>query len=584
MADETSRLFQLEFRDYFEIIRRRKLTVIGAIVVVFVTGLFLSVREQKIYRASAEVLINSVSSAGADVQPDLDTESRLVQSEAVRARANEEVPGVGSVSVSIIGTKIVRVSAEDAVPSRAVETVNAYVKAYTEYRQEQEVDRLLRAAEETDARIADLDRQVRELSDQLDERLADVQARYAPVFGETAAEAGARQLALARETAAVEAELRPRRDTFQRQQLLLEGNLQELLARSQRAGEGVQVLASPTEPTEPIRPKPVEDGVKAFGMGLVLGLCLAFLFEYFDDSVQSREDLQRAVGHQKAVLGVIPTAQAWKDASRSELVSITDPKSPTAEAYRALRTSVHFAGLEEKLAVLSITSPSPGEGKTTTLANLAVVLAESGRRVVILDCDLRRPRVHTFFGLSNEIGFTSVMIGEAPLSVALQKVPDVSRLYLLASGPIPPNPSELLASSRFADVLRLLKADGTVLLIDTPPLLPVTDAAVIAPHCDRTLLVVAAGKSTKKHVRNAVELLEQVDAPFAGVVLNKADNTKRDGYYRYYYATDDDYLAGDGAGRNGAAPARNSSANGARQPPANGAARRPAKAKAPRRR
>jgi capsular exopolysaccharide synthesis family protein len=289
-----------------------------------------------------------------------------------------------------------------------------------------------------------------------------------------------------------------------------------------------------------VRPKPIQDGIKSFGMGMVLGLLLAFMFEYLDDSIQTRDDMERAVGSQVPVVGVIPVATEWRDSSRTEIISVAAPKSPTAEAYRALRTSVHFAGIEEPLTTLAITSPSVGEGKTTTLANLAVVMANSGRKVIVLDCDLRRPRVHRFFGVNNDVGFTSVLIGEAPLSMALKEVPGIPRLSLLASGPIPPNPSELLTSSRFGEVLRLLKTGDAIVLIDTPPLLPVTDAAVIAPSVDKLLLVASAGKSTRKQIRNALEILRQVDAPLAGVVLNRAETSKREGYYHYYYGRDND--------------------------------------------
>jgi non-specific protein-tyrosine kinase len=231
----------------------------------------------------------------------------------------------------------------------------------------------------------------------------------------------------------------------------------------------------------------------------------------------------------------IPAVVEWRDRAKPELVSVTAPRSSAAEAYRSLRTSVQFAGLENEVNVIAITSPSAGEGKTTAVANLAVVAAGAGRRVVLLDCDLRRPRIHTFFGMSNEVGFTSWIVGDAPLSAALQEVPGVRRLSLMASGPIPHNPSELLSSRRFPELVRTLQADGALVIIDTPPLLPVTDAAVIARSIDIVFVVTMAGKGTRRQLRHAIEILDRVEAPIGGLVLNGVGDTSAYYYQGSYY-------------------------------------------------
>jgi non-specific protein-tyrosine kinase len=218
-------------------------------------------------------------------------------------------------------------------------------------------------------------------------------------------------------------------------------------------------------------------------------------------------------------------------------VSIEDPTSPAAEAYRTLRTSIQFLGLEQPMRTLQVTSANPQEGKTTTLANLAVALARSGSTVAIVCCDLRRPRVHEFFGLENDVGFTSVLLGKVPLAGAVQEVPDQARLSLLASGPLPPNPSELLSSRRTVEVFGSLQAEYDFVLIDAPPVLPVTDALVLSGRVDATLLVAVAGATTRKEAARAVELLRQVDAPLVGAVLNGVDTEGSYGYayqsYRY---------------------------------------------------
>jgi capsular exopolysaccharide synthesis family protein len=235
------------------------------------------------------------------------------------------------------------------------------------------------------------------------------------------------------------------------------------------------------------------------------------------------------------VLGLIPLVGSWKDRDQTKLVSLTEPNSPAAEAYRSLRTSVQFLGLDRPLRIIEVTSASPGEGKTTSLANLGVALARAGRQVIVVCCDLRRPRLHEFFGLSNTIGFTSVLVGDVGLSTALQPVPGSDRLRVLASGPIPPNPSELLASERAGEVLAALAQQADIVLIDAPPVLPVTDAAVLANRVDATLLVVSANVTTNKQVHRAAEILRQVDAPLVGAVLNGVELEGGYGYQYGYY-------------------------------------------------
>jgi receptor protein-tyrosine kinase len=285
-----------------------------------------------------------------------------------------------------------------------------------------------------------------------------------------------------------------------------------------------------------VSPRPRRNAAIALVVGVVFGVGLAFLFEYLDDSIKSKSDLERAGRGALPTLGLIPAVSGWKDRDEARVASVVDPKSPAAEAYRALRTSIQFLGLDHKVHAVQITSPTASEGKTTTLANLGVALASAGQRVVISCSDLRRPRIHEFFGLDNAVGLTSVILGEVPLSAAVQRVPDVENLYILASGPLPPNPSELLSSDHAADVLAALRAEYDMVLLDSPPVLPVTDAAVLSSRVDATLLVATAGMTTRRSVSRAVELLHQVEAPLVGSVLNGVKDEGGYGYgYGYYY-------------------------------------------------
>ncbi|MBW3558053.1 MAG: polysaccharide biosynthesis tyrosine autokinase, partial [Actinobacteria bacterium] len=304
---------------------------------------------------------------------------------------------------------------------------------------------------------------------------------------------------------------------------------------------GAQLVTPAVAPTSPVRPTPRRNAVVALAVGLMLGVGVAFLREYLDDSIKGKEDVERAAPG-VPILGLIPELKTWKDPKDSFVVSLTDPHSHATEAYRSLRTSVQFLGLDRKIKIVQMTSPSQAEGKSTTIANLAVGLASAGQRVVLVDADLRRPRIHAFFGLPNDVGFSSILIGDTTLGQAMQQVRSVSRLYLLASGPIPPNPSEMLASRRSGELLRSLAEHVDVVLIDSPPVLPVTDATVLANTVDATLLVVNATRTKQAQLRRAVELLGNVQAPLAGVVVNGVGGNVFDGYaygygagYRYAY-------------------------------------------------
>lgn len=213
------------------------------------------------------------------------------------------------------------------------------------------------------------------------------------------------------------------------------------------------------------------------------------------------------------------------------LITIANPRSPVAEAYRTLRTNIQFYGLDQAVQTLLITSAGAEEGKSTTLANLAVTFAEAGRSVLMVDCDLRRPSLHQLFDIDNQAGLTTAIREEKALNEVILPTA-VPGLRLLPSGPLPPNPSELLGSQRMDRIIETLRGVAEVILFDAPPLIAVTDAIVLGAKMDGVLLVVSAGRTKRDHAVRAKRLLEKVNAKVLGVVLN---NTKLDGsLYRYY--------------------------------------------------
>jgi capsular exopolysaccharide synthesis family protein len=203
----------------------------------------------------------------------------------------------------------------------------------------------------------------------------------------------------------------------------------------------------------------------------------------------------------------------------SELITVSEPRSPISEAYRTLRTNLDFASLDQALKTLVVTSAGVGEGKSTTLANLAVVSAQAGRKVVLVDADLRRPTLHQVFDLSNESGLTSVMVDETALSSPPLHESGVEGLSVLTSGPLPPNPADLMGSRRMEEVIAALAERADQVFFDTPPVVAVTDAAVLATKVDGVLLVISADKTRREVARTAVQRLEQINARLVGTVL-----------------------------------------------------------------
>jgi non-specific protein-tyrosine kinase len=215
------------------------------------------------------------------------------------------------------------------------------------------------------------------------------------------------------------------------------------------------------------------------------------------------------------------------------LITVTDPMSSASEAYRTLRMNLEFAALDEELRTLSITSPGPGEGKSTTLANLAVTMAQVDQRIIVVDCDLRRPHLHHLFSLENDRGITTMMLEDEALdNPPLQDTP-IDGLRFLGSGTLPPRPADLLGSKRMGEIIDKLLQNADILLFDAPPVLAATDAAVLATKVDGTLLVISAGDTKRDHAQRAIERLENVNANILGTVLCNAPlEMSLQGYYK----------------------------------------------------
>ncbi len=291
-------------------------------------------------------------------------------------------------------------------------------------------------------------------------------------------------------------------------------------------------LVPAQEPRTPISPNVTQNVLFAAIAGLILSGAAVLLLEYLDDTVKDADDAQRVLS--LSTLGAI-TRIANVQQDSDALITVKHPRSPIAEAYRVLRTNLRFTGIENPSGALLVTSAGPGEGKTTTAANLAVTLAQSGRRVILIDADLRRPSIHKVFSLPNEIGLSSLFLGDAPTLESVLQPTLVEGLSVITSGPLPPNPAEVLDSKQMNEILTSLRGQSDMLILDSPPVLAVADASILGSRCSGTVLVIDSGKTRSDVCRRAVETLTKTKGKLFGVVLNKLSARRAAGYYYYYY-------------------------------------------------
>lgn len=284
-----------------------------------------------------------------------------------------------------------------------------------------------------------------------------------------------------------------------------------------------------TEPSSPVSPRPQRNLVLGLVLGLLLGVGLALLRETLDTSVKSIKQLEELTD--APILGSITYD---RDAVRNPLIDDLGSYAARVEGFRVLRTNLQFIDPDQQRKVFVVTSSLPEEGKTTTATNLAMTLAEGGERVALIEADLRRPKISTYLNLEGSVGLTTVLVGRVSLREAMQMPGEHSGLDVLSSGRTPPNPAELLKSQAMSSIIEELRGDYDIVLIDAPPLLPVTDAALLASQADGAILVVRHGKTTVDQVRAAAERLTSVGAAPVGVIFNMTP-AKGGGAYGYGY-------------------------------------------------
>jgi len=494
--------------DYLRILWRHKFVI--ALTMVAATGAVVALDQARTptYQGTAQILFTfqgtsgSASSAGLS-SADVATDIELIQSAPVQAAVAKTVHTTApAVTATEVGTtNVAQIAVRSTSPDFAAAAANAYARSYIQITTQDYVNSQLATERQIEAQITTVQNQINTITKTAASATSSpAQAQLSGLYTELSS---------------------------------LQQQLSQVQVTTTQGASAGQLVVPAVPDTVPVSPKRVQDAVIAAGLGLLLGLGFALLRDHLDDRIRDADDLEEATGGLPTI-GLIPALPEWRDRKNPFLVTSERPRSPAAEAYRALRTSVKFMALERPVKILQVTSPGATEGKTTTSANLAYAMAESGQRVVLVDCDLRRPRVHEFFDLPNEVGLTSCLLGETQIEEALLRVRGNEGLLVLPSGAIPPNPSELLSGERAALLFRHLAESADIVILDSSPVLPVTDAVVLAARVDGVLLVAAAGISTARALTRSLEVLGRVDAPVVGTVLNRDPETASYGYgYRY---------------------------------------------------
>jgi len=547
----------MELEQYFSVLKRWWWLMVACVIVASGSSYYGTTQMPRIYQATTTVMVGqSMQQADPNTQ-DLYISRQLAQTyaemvkrrpilqSAAEALGLSYVPSGGNVSTrQVAGTQLLEISVRDTNPERARALADEIANQL-----------ILQSPSATE----DEERQTF-VRDQLADLQAKIETTEAEIDGEREKLEAANSARSIQQYQANINALEQKLSSYQ--------STYASLVTSVRGGTNyISIVEPATTPRNPVSPNVQETVLLAAAIGLTLAVGGAFLIEYLDDTVKSPDDVKRAVD--LPILGAI--ARIKGEQYPDKLIAATQPRSPVVEAYRALRTNIQFSSVDQPTRTLMVTSPNPTEGKSVTLANLGVVMAQSGLRVVVVDSDLRRPVMHKIFGLSNSRGLSNAILidGAGPgggfegpqtrdlvkflvaQGVDLKDFPstapktwehlrptEVPNLWVLLSGPLPPNPAELLGSQRMQQVIQELDwAD--VILFDSPPALAVTDAAVLGARVDGVLVVYEAGNTRREAAKQVVSELQRVDANILGVVLNRLSKGHGGYYYYYYYYSDD---------------------------------------------
>ena len=525
----------MELRQYFTVLWRWLWLIVLGTLLAGGTAYLVSRNMTPIYRASTTLLINEARNPAITDYTSLITSERLAKTYAelftkrpileevanrlgVEAEETEETNGGGlpaAISVQPVrDTQLIQVNVEGDDPQLVMDIANTLPEVFIEQNAEMQLSRFASSKEN--------------LSEQLGIIESDMEATQQAINDLQGSDTAADQTELAR--------LQTLLAQHQSNYASLLGSYEDIRLAEIQAMDNIVTVEPARLPRFPIKPRKLQNTLLAAVVGCMLAVGVAFLIEYLDDTIKSSEDVGQALGI--STLGVITRFQSTDGQDR--LIAAAHPRSPISEAYRALRTNIQYSTVDNPLRTLLVTSTNPTEGKTTTVANLGTVMAQAGLSVIVVDSDLRRPALHQYFEASRNLGLTNALLDKNPGADGYLQTTEVENLRVLTSGPLPPNPSELLNSQRMRELIEQLKGEADVLIFDSPPVLAVTDASILANQVDGVLLVVDAGSTRRGVAQRGKEQLDKVGANLLGAALNKISHRGRGGYYYYYYYSSED--------------------------------------------
>ncbi len=475
---------------FLGVLQRRRMAVAIIVLTLTTISVLRSLAASPTYTSTAELVVRPptnpqfLDTLGTDSRNAVATEVRIVGSATVLDAAEAALGHRPDVSIRTRDeSEVVEVVGRASTAKGAAETANVVAETYIRLRQERTTDQLTTAATE------------------LQRQYDAAQAQLNALPGTAVAP----------------------RQAIQTQIASLTAQLDQLhLAQAVTVSSGAEVISEAEPPGGPASPKPIRDAVLAIVTALVLGVGAALLLDRFDDSLRDAEQLAELSG--LPVLGLVPVMPAESSTNAMLPAALSHPGSAFAESFRTLRTALRFLDLDQSHRTVIVTSPNPSDGKTTTVANLGVALAWTGRSVVVVSCDLRRGDLLEAFGIEQPVGLTSILLGEAEIETSLMRVAECPGLSLLPAGPVPPNPAEILGSERTRGLLDYLSSRFDHVLLDCPPVLAVSDSlALCASTGAPVLLVVRSGVTTTRELERTLELLGQVRPELLGTVLNRAD-------------------------------------------------------------
>jgi capsular exopolysaccharide synthesis family protein len=510
---------RLDLQEVLSVLWFRKWSIVAITLLTVAVALLVSARQTPIYQSEASVLVTPIDTGAESTTPEapnLATEAELISSVAVASIVADNLGIEGDprdlleeLSVDQpTDTEILQVSYRDPDPVQARRLATGFAEAYLQFREAAASKLIVERAKNLEAQIAALEQRLRTVQGDLARLSAD----------------DPRNVSLQTEAA----------------------NLQDLILQTQvarlslpREVSGGEIIQGASVPTSPVSPNHIVNGMLGLAVGLALGIGLALVRDRMSGRLRSVDEVEEYL--EAPVLGLVPRVPDWRRRKQAYLVSVAHWRSPAAEAYRVLRTNV-LSKTSVGTKSIVVTSAHSGEGKSATVANLGVVLAKAGKSVCLVSADLRRPRLHEFFRRDAHVGLSDVLAGRLPLDAVVQQVGlpssalmDLSTvsLRLLSSGPVPENPAELLGSAAMAKVLEDLERVSDIVLIDAPPVMPVTDASVVAAQVKYVLLVIGPNSATQASVVSARQQLERVGARILGGVLNGPTAIKAQsfGYY-----------------------------------------------------